>query len=29
MDLFHLQQEAQGSVFWHPKGYIIWRTLEA
>ena len=21
MDLFHLQEEAQGSVFWHPKGY--------
>jgi len=29
MDLFHLQQEAHGSVFWHPKGYIIWRQLEA
>jgi threonyl-tRNA synthetase len=29
MDLFHLQQEAQGSVFWHPKGYLIWRELEA
>lgn len=29
MDLFHLQQEAHGSVFWHPKGYIIWRALEA
>jgi threonyl-tRNA synthetase len=29
MDLFHLQPEAQGSVFWHPKGYIIWRQLEA
>ena len=29
MDLFHLQQEAHGSVFWHPKGYIIWRELEA
>ena len=29
MDLFHLQAEAQGSVFWHPKGYILWRTLEA
>jgi len=29
MDLFHLQQEAQGSVFWHPKGYLIWRVLEA
>jgi threonyl-tRNA synthetase len=29
MDLFHLQAEAHGSVFWHPKGYIIWRELEA
>jgi len=29
MDLFHLQAEAHGSVFWHPKGYIIWRVLEA
>ena len=29
MDLFHLQQEAHGSVFWHPKGYRIWRELEA
>ena len=29
MDLFHLQQEAHGSVFWHPQGFIIWRELEA
>ena len=29
MDLFHLQAEAHGSVFWHPKGYIIWRELES
>ncbi|MEL6876671.1 MAG: threonine--tRNA ligase [Pseudomonadota bacterium] len=29
MDLFHLQEEAHGSVFWHPKGYMIWRNLEA
>ncbi len=29
MDLFHLQSEAQGSVFWHPKGFILWRQLEA
>jgi threonyl-tRNA synthetase len=29
MDLFHLQSEAQGSVFWHPKGFVIWRALEA
>ncbi|MBI1262845.1 MAG: threonine--tRNA ligase [Rhizobiales bacterium] len=28
MDLFHLQEEAQGSVFWHPKGYRIWQALE-
>ncbi|MCW2395704.1 MULTISPECIES: threonine--tRNA ligase [unclassified Sphingobium] len=29
MDLFHLQQEAHGSVFWHPQGFVIWRQLEA
>jgi threonyl-tRNA synthetase len=29
MDLFHLQAEAHGSVFWHPNGFIIWRELEA
>jgi threonyl-tRNA synthetase len=29
MDLFHLQSEAQGSVFWHPNGLMIWRQLEA
>ncbi|MBY6127471.1 threonine--tRNA ligase [Qipengyuania aquimaris] len=29
MDLFHLQEEAHGSVFWHPNGYRIWRELEA
>jgi threonyl-tRNA synthetase len=29
MDLFHLQSEAQGSVFWHPRGFILWRQLEA
>jgi len=29
MDLFHLQPEAQGSVFWHPNGFIIWRQLES
>ncbi len=28
MDLFHLQEEAQGSVFWHPKGFIIYNELE-
>ena len=29
MDLFHLQQEAHGSVFWHPNGFVIYRQLEA
>src|SRR6476469_9212610 len=29
MDLFHLQAEAHGSVFWHPNGYVIYRALEA
>ncbi len=29
MDLFHLQSEAQGSVFWHPNGFVLWRQLEA
>ena len=29
MDLYHLQEEAHGSVFWHPHGYDIWRELEA
>ncbi|MEO0321094.1 MAG: threonine--tRNA ligase, partial [Pseudomonadota bacterium] len=29
LDLFHLQEEAQGSVFWHAKGYVIWLMLEA
>lgn len=28
MDLFHLQEEAQGSVFWHDKGFRIWKVLE-
>ena len=28
MDLFHLQDEAPGMVFWHPNGWQIWRTLE-
>ena len=29
MDLFHLQEESVGSVFWHDKGYTIWRALES
>ncbi len=28
MNLFHLQEEAHGSVFWHPQGYKIWRAVE-
>ena len=29
MSLFHLQEEAPGQVFWHPKGWAIWQALEA
>ncbi|NQU61810.1 MAG: threonine--tRNA ligase [Rhodospirillales bacterium] len=29
MDLFHLQDVAAGSVFWHPKGWTLYRTLRA
>lgn len=29
MGLFHLQEEAVGSVFWHPKGWRLYRTVEA
>ena len=29
MDLFHLQEEAVGAVFWHDKGYAIYRALES
>ncbi|MEX2201702.1 MAG: threonine--tRNA ligase [Dongiaceae bacterium] len=28
MDLFHQQEEAAGMVFWHPKGWTLYRTLE-
>ena len=28
MGLFHLQEEAVGSVFWHPKGWRLYRTVE-
>jgi threonyl-tRNA synthetase len=28
MELFHLQDEAPGMVFWHPNGWMIYRTLE-
>jgi threonyl-tRNA synthetase len=29
MDLFHIQEEAVGSIFWHPKGWKLYRTVEA
>ncbi|MEM9780755.1 MAG: threonine--tRNA ligase, partial [Pseudomonadota bacterium] len=28
MDLFHIQEEAPGMVFWHPNGWTLYRTLE-
>ncbi|QPH54686.1 threonine--tRNA ligase [Pontivivens ytuae] len=28
MDLFHLQEEAPGMVFWHPNGWTVYRALE-
>jgi threonyl-tRNA synthetase len=28
LDLFHLQDEAPGMVFWHPKGWTIWQQIE-
>lgn len=28
MGLFHLQEEAAGSIFWHPKGWTLYRLLE-
>jgi len=28
LDLFHLQEEAPGMVFWHPKGWTIWQQVE-
>lgn len=29
LGLFHFQDEAAGSVFWHPKGWTVWRALES
>ncbi len=29
MDLFHIQEEAAGSIFWHPKGWKLYRTAES
>jgi len=28
MDLFHIQDEAPGSVFWHPKGWAVYQTVQ-
>jgi threonyl-tRNA synthetase len=29
LDLFHFQEEAAGSAFWHPKGWTLYRAIEA
>jgi threonyl-tRNA synthetase len=29
LDLFHLQEEAPGMVFWHPRGFAVYRALES
>ncbi|MFP4270440.1 MAG: threonine--tRNA ligase, partial [Alphaproteobacteria bacterium] len=29
LDLFHIQEEAVGSIFWHPKGWTLFRELES
>jgi len=29
LNLFHMQEEGRGMVFWHPKGWKLWQTLEA
>lgn len=28
LDLFHIQEEAPGMVFWHPKGWALWQQIE-
>ena len=28
LDLFHIQDEAPGMVFWHPKGWALWQAVE-
>ncbi len=28
LDLFHIQEEAPGMVFWHPKGWSVWQQVE-
>ena len=29
LDLFHLQDEAPGMVFWHPRGWAVWQAIES
>lgn len=29
LDLFHMQDEAPGMVFWHPRGWAIWQEIES
>jgi len=28
LDLFHMQEEAPGLAFWHPKGWVLWQAVE-
>jgi threonyl-tRNA synthetase len=28
LDLYHMQEEAPGLVFWHPKGWVLWQQVE-
>lgn len=28
LDLFHMQEEAPGMVYWHPKGWVVWQQIE-
>ncbi len=28
LDLFHMQEEAPGLIFWHPKGWVVWQQVE-
>ncbi|AJC22684.1 threonine--tRNA ligase [Pandoraea pulmonicola] len=28
LDLFHMQEEAPGLIFWHPKGWTLWQQIE-
>ena len=28
LDLFHLQDDAPGMVFWHPRGWALWQQVE-